>query len=285
MRGIKEVPEYPDEPISGPSGPRGGGGRKRARGCAPDKVTRQKTDTGDHMEAEVSLMANGDETTNDSIARQWMPPHHRLGLLPRPLGTAIPAPSWYNHPDSNAIAMCSKTRKGATCGLHAVNHLLAVAAEPVILTQSEFEQVAIDANLPDNPSDLIEPGGSNYELRVLTTNLEQRGIACSVMTADDITERQQPFVNYSLPEGYLKPFGYLLRIPSYGGHWITLLRNNSEDMKPDDGPLLCDSLLPTPFLLTEAETRMLLLAFAIDACSTQNEYTPDFVCFLVGTEL
>ena len=68
MRGVKEVPEYPDEPISGPRGPRGGGGRKRARGCPPDKVTRQKTHTGEHMEAEVSLMANGDETTSDSIA-------------------------------------------------------------------------------------------------------------------------------------------------------------------------------------------------------------------------
>ena len=103
------------------------------------------------------------------------------------------------------------------------------------------------------------------------------------MTADDITARQQPFANYRIPGGYLKPFGYLLRIPSYGGHWISLLRNNSEDMVPDHGPVLCDSLLPAPFVLTKAETRQLLLAFSIDACSTQNEYMPDFVCFLVGT--
>ena len=152
----------------------------------------------------------------------------------------------------------------------------------MILTKSEFEQIGQVAATTGDSN--FESGGSNYELRVLTINLEQRGIACSLMTPDDITERKQPFLNYRLPKGYLKPFGYLLRIPSYGGHWITLLRNNSEDMGPDDGPLLCDSLLPAPFVLTKAETRQLLLAFAIDACTTQHEYTPAFVCFLVGTK-
>ena len=86
----------------------------------------------------------------------------------------------------------------------------------MILTKSEFEQIGQVAATTGDSN--FESGGSNYELRVLTINLEQRGIACSLMTPDDITERKQPFLNYRLPKGYLKPFGYLLRIPSYGGH-------------------------------------------------------------------
>ena len=282
IRGVKEVPEYADEPFSGPIGPRGGGGRKRHRGCQPDGgwKTRQKTDTGDAREEEDSPVET--ITTKVPSPRQWSPPQDQLDHLLRPLGTAIPAPPWYNHPQSNAISACSRTQLGATCGLHAVNHLLQASPDPVILTKSEFEQIGQVATTTGENN--FEAGGSNYELRALTINLEQRGIACSPMTLDDITVRKLPFLNYRLPSGYLKPFGYLLRIPSYGGHWITLLRNNSEDMRPDDGPLLCDSLLPAPFVLTEAETRKLLLAFAIDACTTQNEYTPDYVCFLVGTE-
>ena len=192
-------------------------------------------------------------------------------------------PLWCNHPDSEAIGICSNIQEGATCGLHAVSHLLAFAQPSVILKQKGFEQVALDANVRDNPSDLIEPGGSNYEFFVLNINLAQSGLACSPMTADDIQGREHPFANHTLPGGYLKPLGYLLRIPSHGGHWISLLPSEFVGAKSPNAALLCYSLCPAPFLLTTMETQTLLQAFAIDASTSQNDHNPDFVCFLVGT--
>ena len=103
------------------------------------------------------------------------------------------------------------------------------------------------------------------------------------MTADDIEGREDPFANHTLPDGYQKPVGYLLRIPSHGGHWITLLPSKVVDPKSPACALLCDSLYPAPFLLTNMETQELLQAFAIDASTSQHDYNPDFVCFLVGT--
>ena len=100
------------------------------------------------------------------------------------------------------------------------------------------------------------------------------------MTSKD----ERTFVaNHTLPEGYQKPLGYLLRIPSHGGHWITLLPSKVVNAKSLAHALLCDSLYPAPFLLTRMETQQLLQAFVIDASTSQDDYNLDFVCFLVGT--
>ena len=149
VRGVKEVPVYGDEPNSGPRGPRGGGGRKRTRGMRACEHKKQKANNNEHTEADASMMVNRDQKTSDSMPQRWVPPYHRMALLPQPLGTVIPAPSWYNNPYSEAIDTSSNIHKGATCGLHAVNHLLAGASQPVILEENQFGQVALDANLRD----------------------------------------------------------------------------------------------------------------------------------------
>ena len=86
----------------------------------------------------------------------------------------------------------------------------------------------------------------------------------------------------SPPQGYQETVGYLLRLPDHGGHWITLLPSKVVNAKTPAHALLCDSLYPAPFLLTSTETQQLLQAFEIDASTSQDNYNPDFVCFLVG---
>ena len=103
------------------------------------------------------------------------------------------------------------------------------------------------------------------------------------MTPDAIEGREDPFGNHIVPQGSQKTVGYLLRLPSHGGHWITLLPSGVVSAASPAHALLCDSLYPAPFLLTREETEQLLQAFVIDAPTSQDDYNTDFACFLVGS--
>ena len=94
--------------------------------------------------------------------------------MPHELTQTEDVPSWYNDVASGAIN-ASGTQMGATCGLHAVNHILAVSDGPV-LEQSRFVSTALEANLGDSASNLRQPGGSNYDIAVLNMNLVSLGL-------------------------------------------------------------------------------------------------------------
>ena len=87
------------------------------------------------------MVVDRDQQTSDSVPHRWVPPYHSVALFPQRVCTVIPAPSWYNNPYSDAIDTSSNIQKGATCGLHAVNHLLAGAPQPVILQKNSSSKL------------------------------------------------------------------------------------------------------------------------------------------------
>ena len=95
-----------------------------------------------------------------------------------------------------------------------------------------------------------------------------------------------PFESYIIQEGSHTAHGYLLRHPSYEGHWLSLLPANVMGIvDPSVGALLCDSLYPAPFELTIEQTQQLLQASAVDAATSLSDSTFDFACFLVGQRM
>ena len=219
-----------------------------------------------------------------------MPPCHRVVQLTK-LTTTVPAPSWYNDASSDAIRMPARIQENATCGLHAVNHLLACSSHPVVLRRREFEECGLRARVGDKPANLVDPASGNYDVAVLHKNLEARKLSVLPMTAADIEGREgresllpgsrlaEPFREHLLLTGSHKAVGYLLRVPVSGGHWITLLPGRVVTSTSSAKSVLCDSVYPRPFLLGQGETEQLLQACAIDAAAGKSHSRISFVCF------
>ena len=104
--------------------------------------------------------------------------------MPQDICKTLPKPPWYNDVASGAI-LPSGTQMGATCGLHAVNHLLAVSSKPA-LHQVSFVALADEKRLGDRASNLYQPGGHNYDIAVLTINLDAHGLSLFPMSPADI---------------------------------------------------------------------------------------------------
>ena len=150
------------------------------------------------------------------------------------------APPWFNHPASGALNEWG-TQRGATCGLFAVNHAAASAVVlhgrslPVV-DKFEFERRGLAVAHGDEPTRLVQPGGSNYDFTLLHTNLGALGFSVFPMTVADLegtagrasliarSRFDEPFAEHAISEGSFRTMCYLLRIPSHGGHWITLCR-------------------------------------------------------------
>ena len=69
------------------------------------------------------------------------------------------------------------TQDGATCGLFAVNRALAVAIvlqglHPHVIDLETFEEIAMQADICDSREELIDPVGGNYDMAVLSSNLD-----------------------------------------------------------------------------------------------------------------
>ena len=207
----------------------------------------------------VERCAATEFTTSEVVlAREsWKPPFHR-GVHLATLTTAVRAPSWYNNVDSGAIMMPAGVQKNASCGLHAVNHLLACSSHPVVLHKDQFEECGLRAQVGDSPG--VFP-----------------------MTAADIESRlDELFGQHVLLTGSHKVVGYLLCVPLHGGHWITLLPGRMVTSASSGNTLLCDSLYRQPFLLVKEETQQLLRACAIDAATGDCDSKRGFSCFLVA---
>ena len=105
----------------------------------------------------------------------------------------------------------------------------------------------------------------------------------------------QPFSRHCVPAGEYACCGYLLRIPSHGGHWIAVLPGSAlqsdpmlasvhEPFLPE--ALLCDSLYNCPFVLTRDDVEHLLTTCALD-CAVLNPrlFQGEWGCFFVGYHL
>ena len=192
---------------------------------------------------------------------------------------------------------------GSTCGLHAVNHLLASASHLTrrsfpILTKASFEHTALAGNLGEHSSNLVQPGGSNYDVAVLALNLTRLKLSTFPLTPADIEGSPEAasvvpggrlvnlFQDYIISEGVFKCVGYLLRIPTCGGHWISVVpvSTSSVPLLGHVRALLCDSLYSSPFMLTQHQAEDMLTACAIDAAHASiDAFNTDWGCFLIGT--
>ena len=309
VRGVVPAPEYTDEPQLGPRGVRGGGGRKHKLGMKPQEAKRHRGDVGaddEHEEAPVdklpeSMFVETEERRAPSEAcvvrpapsETWKPPYHRVVRLSE-LTAMVPAPSWYNNISSDAIRMPARVQKNASCGLHAVNHLLACSSHPVVLHKDQFEECGLRARIGDSPTNLVDPATGNYDVAVLHANLVARNLGVFPMTAADIegtegrtsllsgSRLEEPFREHVDLTGSYKAVGYLLRVPVGRGHWITLLPGRAVTSASCPNSVLCDSLHPHPFLLRQEEMEQLLQACASDSATGECGSTTGFVCFLVG---
>ena len=226
----------------------------------------------------------------------WRTPLHNTATLPSHIGRALyPRPRWFNRQASEAVQP-NGIQSGATCGLHVVNHILASASKylvglPDYINKTHFEQYALCARIGDLPARLMQPGGSNYDFAVLQANLNRLDILMFLMTPFDLEGGQgsssvagggrleTPFRDHITANGVFRCVGYVLRLPSYGGHWIAILPPSVAG----SAPLLCDSMHATPFVLRGAEVQELLMTCALDAAhSSVNAFEATWGCFLAA---
>ena len=154
---------------------------------------------------------------------------------------------------------------------------------------------ALAAGLADAPGNLIQPGGANYDWSVLHANLMTQGLVSHPMAPGDLqgstaanSRLTNPWVPLDLGiNGYFQAVAYILRTPQAGGHWIALLPADmvSPEVGAGSASVLCDSLIPHPFLLSLGETEDLLTTCAIEGCTRMRHdafgHRINWGCFLV----
>ena len=245
----------------------------------------------------------------------WQCPSHHVAALPTCIGKMVnpycDRPGWFNNPATCAV-LPNCTQLGATCGLHGFCHLLYNAGAlrcaspmPTPPNRAEFEATGLASKHGDSPANLVQPGGSNYDIAVLMSSFSHHRLHCFPLDADELQGTstkicvlpggrfRSPFAPYVLPASAYDCVGYLLRIPSHGGHWIAIVPKSVLSYNPahptticasyEEGALLCDSLYPCPFLISLSELECLLTAVAVDT-GTRNpsQFQGKWGCFLIG---
>lgn len=242
---------------------------------------------------------SGDGGSSGNVDSGWpVPISPRSTRLPPHMGVRVERPSWYNDPRSGAVDATTGTQQGSTCGLHAVNHVLALLPHRPVIARDSFELVGLNARSGDTAANLVQPGGSNYDVTVLTANLGLHDIGAFPMMAEDIQGAAGTTGSGRVAELFADHhddgdngtrylvLGYLLRTPAAGGHWVTVLSAHWTPPPPAGADwerkacsaYMCDSLHDTMYALTAAEVRSLLLACAADTSSVD----PQWRCFLLG---
>ena len=105
----------------------------------------------------------------------------------------------------------------------------------------------------------------------------------------------EPFADYVQSDGAYQTLGYLLRLPSWGGHWVALLSASLTPPSrligevPNVEAYLCDSMHPAPYGLRADEVNELLLSCAFEAQrgadADLRTFRPDWCCFLLAVAL
>ena len=244
---------------------------------------------------EMSGMDSGEPPGDDEEGVQiasWRAPPHPTAPLAAYLGGSVPErPAWYNSAASGCTSV-GHTQLGSTCGLFAVNHALASAASlgltsnPAALNLVTFENNALSAGIADSPENLVQPGGANYDWSVLHANLDLNGLASHPMAPAGLEGRLQgPFEDFFCEGAAFRSAAYILRTPQAGGHWIALAHPSVLGLAYSEAlaAVLCDSLQPSPFLLTLPETEDLLTACALEGIRSDGGFGHDIQwgCFLV----
>ena len=210
------------------------------------------------------------------------------------------APAWYNDPTSGCTSS-NGTQRGATCGLFAVNHLIAGAAVQRVaarrvLHKTEFEANALAADQGDARANLIQPGGANYDISVLNVNLATQGLLSHPMTPEtlqgntvDTSRVTSPFSDYISENRVFKCVGYLVRTPQAGGHWIAVLQPRAIDVEANGScaALICDSLVKAPVQVAASELEHVLMACAVEglhrtAAGDAHAAHIAWACFLIS---
>ena len=195
------------------------------------------------------------------------------------------------------------TQVGATCGLFAVDHVSAAAAnarhEPHRpTTRVDFERRGREARVGVHAAQLMQPGGANYDFAVLHTNAQASGVSLFPMSPADLegtAERASVVAggrfenllgDHMVREGAFRAAGYILRIPEHNGHWIALVPPTDAGDRNAGRALLCDSLYPRPFLLENGDAQLLLTAAAFDGAAARqfnpNAFNAQWGCFLAA---
>ena len=110
----------------------------------------------------------------------WNSPPHAVMPTPQHLPSVNIAVAWFN--STNTAAVAYGVQAGATCGLHAFNHCM-VSVSTIrsqvhsIVCKTDFEHTALTADLGDAPANLVEPGGSNYDIAAITCNFTRHHVA------------------------------------------------------------------------------------------------------------
>ena len=203
------------------------------------------------------------------------------------------SPTWFNSQLSDAITP-EGTQHGSTCGLHAFNHAMVSASAIAHLPhapvpKAAFESTAMAAHIGDAPRNLMDPGGSFYDVAVLNANFSAAGVTSFPMTPMDVQHKLgDVFGPHSIPEGEFRTAGYLLRTPSSGGHWITVIDARHVPYLHATRPpaFLCDSLYSTAHAITLQQTEDLLYVCAWEHAqrTSAQEFCP-WHCFLVGVRI
>ena len=207
------------------------------------------------------------------------------------LGTVITEHvPWFNHASSQCRSQHG-TQIDATCGLFAVNHILAAVyytshGPAHFLSRQAFEHAALQAHLGDASYNLIQPGAANYDWAVLHTNFNLRNLYTTPLAPEDLETHADavfspPTVQHTAPTR-----GYVLRTPQAGGHWIALLPATAMapiQLPTNTAAILCDSLQTVPFALSAGDVEQLLLTAAV-AQLEAHENRLDWAVFAITTE-
>ena len=175
--------------------------------------------------------------------------------------------------------------------------------------RTEFERIGLSGNTGDSAQNLVQPGGSNYDITVIVQNLSRFGLFIFPMSAADVEgsagqastqsggRLADPFARYIVPSGMYSCVGYLLRTPSCGGHWVSLLPPEAHAIDPSIAHMsdadqqarkrpaawLCDSLYECPLWMCDSDIEAVLIACAMEAgLAGLAGFQAEWGCFLIG---
>ena len=242
----------------------------------------------DSSESSDNSASTADDLDNDEVhifRHGWWAPTEWESLLPDSIGETVPEkPDWFNDVACGEVTSRGK-QVGATCGLFAVNHVIAAGSMlgftyAHVRNKRQFEQVGVAVRHGDALQNLMEPHGSNYDWAILHANLQDAGLYSVPMdpatlqgdTPED-ARLEHPFADLIENQMRYRSAGYILRTPQAGGHWIALLHPAALNLEPTDAAaaVLCDSLESKPVIISSSEMSHLLLVIALELNDRQDD--------------
>ena len=170
-------------------------------------------------------------------------------------------------PESGATA--SGVQRGATCGLHAVNHCLRLGSDAVF-TEAAFDGRASQAD---------RGRGGNWLDTVLRANLRDRKAVMDPVMG----EYHQDLPRWSQDRKRLVLWrqgvhGCVIHTP---GHGVALVPPDG-DAAENNAALLCDSLHPRPFSLNVDEVQTLFFNVAISQLEAEEADAAEYSIYVVA---